>query len=233
MANIAIIKPGSSRVTGSDLKIMAIGQTKYARLVTNAYGLKPIEVYFAPNGPRNKNDFVIDIQENLSAPGILGEHQLIDNRVVITISASATIPDPIVSPFGIILDSPNGDPFLWPGSMSEVISHEIAESLLNQWANCFRYDQVNNQLVFMEICDIADAYRFPITVRTGILGSKQQMICQDFGLPAAWDNQATSGPYSHTGQLSGPFKLDKNCYRFVMPAGAWTPQGIDRIGGQR
>ena len=143
------------------------------------------------------------------------------------------------SPFGTIIEAGPGTPAtdtapalpgspeqLFPGSLSEVMSHEIAEAMLDPLITNYIKDEATGDQWLVEIGDHAGAYRHTLTIGQ----HKQRVIVADFTLPAFYDRQGIA-PFSYTGKVSAPFTLDQYCYGYKETGGVGVRMGVDSIHG--
>lgn len=230
----------SAILSARDAKDLATGLTKYSRLVSQAWHMEQFSVSTQPYGADDWKFYVVDEFPAGAPQNALGYHaEQDDGTIVAYISASETMkpyPSPMPdgstrqSPFGTIIDGvpttgtiPGTPDLLWPGSLGEVLSHELAEAMVDASVNRLAVDWVNGRAWVMEVGDHADANRFVLTF--GI--RRVRMICQDFTLPSFYDNHGKA-PFSYTGKVSAPFTIDKGAYGQWMPLAGFTTVGIDR-----
>ena len=103
-----------------------------------------------------------------------------------------------------------------PMSLFEVLTHELAEAMVDPSVNRYALAP-DGKMWLIEIGDQADAYRFVVDIPTLLINGrpKTRAIAQDFTLPAYYE-PATPAPYSHTGKVSGAWKIDTGCYAYVV-----------------
>jgi hypothetical protein len=228
----------SKKINSTQTKVLAAGLQQYGNLVAKAWGLEPVKVVTTPTAGAWEFYFV-DTPPAGFPPTALGYHDYKNNKIISYISTVLTIPaiDPLlgkVSPFGIIIpaiDSSTPE-FLMPMSFMEVLSHELADALLDANVNRYALNEVDGLMWFIETADHAGAYRFAINVPTLLINGRKttRMICQDFTLPSFYTNQAPA-PYSYTGKVSDRFTIDAGCYGYFVQGGAGHTVGFDIISG--
>ena len=220
----------SAKVTPGQAKDLATGLTKYGNMVAAAWHQEQVKV----DVTGGDWEFHIVDQFPVGAPqNALGYHDLAGDKVVAYISTALTMPKMLApdvngnwfpSPFGTIISGVGGIPdTLMPGSLAEVLSHELAEAMVDPFVNRYAYDDAGKQFWLVEVGDHADAYGFVLTFGF----RKVQMICQDFTLPSFYDGQGVA-PFSYTGKVSNRFTLDKGGYAYTVAAGAVSTPGMDK-----
>ena len=223
----------SKTVTSAQTKDLATGLTVYGGIVAQAWGLDQVHVSTG-TFPGSWEFHIVDEFPAGAPSGALGYHDLVGDKVVayisteLTMGHNATIAPP--SPFGTIIPAipavgtlPAQPEQLLPQSLAEVLTHELAEALVDPFVNRYAFDEAAQQMWMVEVGDHADAYRFKLTF--GL--RRVSMICQDFTLPSFYDNEGVA-PFSHTGQVSARFTVDKGCYAYKIAAGAASSVGNDK-----
>jgi hypothetical protein len=254
MINVALMNQ-SKKVTTAQTKILAAGLTVYARPISPEWFAADVKVtaYLATDLiPRDAWPFYIcDKLPAGSPPRAYGYHDYVDGKPVAWISTALTMPLASSSPFGLIQSAtPAIPPFidvdgklnpglpaqperLFSGSLCEVLSHELAEALVDPTINRYA-DNGQGQMLLMEVGDIADNLRYTVTVVTGVLRKKVRMIVQGWAKRSAYVVGAKP-PYSYPDGISAPFVLNtaEGCYGWqVLVTGAGAGVGFDRLGGE-
>lgn len=236
--------------------MLAAGAQVAANIVAADWGLRQVVVNTTPAPPTPSyawKFYLVDKFPPAAPQRAYGYHTVEGDTVVAYINV------PLCSSiFGTITDFPQvGTPkdsfytpqkqILFPGSVSEVLTHELAEALVDPQVNRYADDGTDapGNMWMIEVGDHADSWRYvvtgSVTTTTGTIIKRrttrtQRMIAQDHTTPAFYDSYNTTGPYSHTGNAPGPFKIDvKNttCYAWRRSAtGAPITQGYDRLGGE-
>lgn len=226
----------SKKINYTQTRVLAKGLEQYGNLVASAWGLEPVKVVTAPT-PGAWEFYFVDTPPAGFPANALGYHDYRDNKIVSYISTVMTMPVidpklPKVSPFGIIIDDGAGSEYLMASSFMEVLSHELADALLDANINRYALNEVDGLMWFIETADHAGAYRFALSVPTLAINGRKttRMICQDFTLPSFYTNQAPA-PYSYTGKVSNRFTIDKGCYGYFVQGGAGHTVGFDLVGG--
>jgi hypothetical protein len=235
MTNIQLINQ-SKKINATQMKVMVAGLQKYGNLVTKAWGLEPVKVSTTAT-PGAWEFYFVDTPPKGFPANALGYHDYVDNKIISYISTVLTMPviDPLlpkVSPWGFIFDMGDGTETLMPMSFMEVVTHELADALLDANVNRYALNEVDGLMWFIETGDHAGAYRFALDVPTLLINGRKttRMICQDFTLPSFYTNQAPA-PYSYTGKVSNRFTIDPGCYGYFVQGGAGHTVGFDIIGG--
>ena len=186
---------------------------QYADLVCKDYGIAQFNVLLTNQKDTSafSNVFVTDIIPNLGA-NTLGYHNPpdVNGQVVAYVSAHRTLLR-VGSPFGQIvkgrpavnnrfLKRPATPDTYVSGSFMQVLTHEIAELIVDPNCNTQVPRPSKNQLWLKEVCDPAHEFLFPITYTDPKTKGVFTGICADYVLPSFWVEKSLA-PYSHTGKV--------------------------------
>ena len=210
----------STKLKSEYVTQLALGMTKFVQEdVCPAWGLEPWQV-IADHVPGKADMFIYLVDEfaDKTLTGILGYHAVSStNQPVGFVNVAlcySIFGDTHINPIG----SPT-EPYYFPGtdiispfSVSEVISHELAEMLINPIVNRFA-QSTDKKFWSMEIADPSDNFRYAKRIDwktqlvNRLVNHYRYMTFQDFVYPAFYESQSV-GPYSHTGGVKKPFNLD-------------------------
>lgn len=166
------------------------------------------------------------IGDNYTLPSnVLGEHLTADvnGNVLAYVSARKTM-SRTGAPFGYIVKGRKAslthkatpDTYV-SGSLMEVLTHEIAEALVDPNINRVALCKSTNQNWLIEVGDQAHGSRFVISYTDPKTKAVTQGICADYTLPSFYV-EGSKAPWSHTGLVSAPFHLDAHCYATIYDA---------------
>jgi hypothetical protein len=217
MTNITLINEVPNLLSTGDLGRIRTAMETYANLVAVAWTLSAVTVVVSDTPIAGNYNFYITNRIKMGT-GILGYHTKdVAENITGYINADRTLKR-VGAPFGWILRA-------YPklkikeryisGSFSEVLSHEIAEALVDPLINLYKIDKVNKKSWLVEVGDQAYNSRFVIPVSSGPLNLViTRILCADFTLPSFYDN-AGLAPYSYAKGVSAPFHLEKTCYASI------------------
>lgn len=98
-------------------------------------------------------------------------------------------------------------------TVSQRISHEVFEMLVDLRANSWWGDYSGSTLYAAEICDPVESNVVPVHVGTTLVQ------LSDWVLPAWSDPQASKGPFNHLNTLTNPMSVDKGGYLITQTNG--------------
>jgi hypothetical protein len=162
--------------------------------IAPAFGVLPAPVLFVPSPPSGGR--VIAIVDSCDDPQALGYH-----------TESGGVPD------GFVGCKPELDagahPLTGPYSVASILSHEVAELLLDPAANRWA-DSGQGFAVAFEVADPVQSDCYNV----------QGVTVSSFVLPAWFDPDAAAGSrFDFLGRLSAPFSLSKGGYWVEMSEG--------------
>jgi hypothetical protein len=192
MTNITLINEVPNLLSTGDLGRIRTAMETYANLVAVAWTLSAVTVVVSDTPIAGNYNFYITNRIKMGT-GILGYH-----TKDVAENITGYIKERYIS-----------------GSFSEVLSHEIAEALVDPLINLYKIDKVNKKSWLVEVGDQAYNSRFVIPVSSGPLNLViTRILCADFTLPSFYDN-AGLAPYSYAKGVSAPFHLEKTCYASI------------------
>lgn len=180
-----------------------------------AWGLEPVIVEDRddesdlPTGPEYA---LIRLANQADAPDALGDHFEYGGRILGTIGIA-----PVLLNGGFILDGPL--------SVSGVLSHEVLETLRNQFVNEW-WDGPDGREWAAEVCDPVESDSYPYDVK-----NVGRAMVSNFILPP-WADPQGSGKVDFMGTCPGPFQVAPGGYAVVREPGG-VPQEIFGEGLRR
>ena len=224
MTQIVLVNK-SVKLTADNMDVLTIAMQTYVNAVTKAWSLEAATVKYSTTKISGAwNFYLVDTFPADAPKNSLGYHNYSAAEGVFGyISAALTMPTPVRTPFGKILYGRKATKAhaatitrLEHGSLSEVISHELAEALIDPYINNYKLNDLDGSKWLIEVGDQAHAYNWMTTVTRGIIKRiSQDLILADFTLPSFYTNKLLA-PYSYTNQVTSSFHLDKNCYAYII-----------------
>jgi hypothetical protein len=191
----------STLVTDSDVQLMTRAcatQLKYH--AAPAWGRLPIPVvYAASEAVAPPGSWVIGIFDDSDQAGALGWHDISSDVVFGRVFARP------------VLDH-GGDALTKQLSVASVLSHEVLETFVDPFCNLYA-DWDGHRAVAVEVGDPVEADSYPVMV-SGIKVTVSNFVTQRW-----FDNQATTGPFDHLGNVTEPFTMTKGGYLIVLAEG--------------
>ena len=155
--------------------------------------------------------YLVDEFADKTLTGILGYHEVVGGIPVGYVNVSLC--------WSIFGDAhfdgitPKPIDMITPYSVSEVLSHEFAEMIIDPFINLFSQN-VDKKMWQMEVADPSDKFRYTkeikwtaLTVNSKTVNHFRYMTFQDFVTPEFY-RPGGQPPYSHTGAVTAPFNLD-------------------------
>lgn len=217
--NIRIIN-SSKRLSTADLGTLVKAMTVYTAAVAKAWNMSaPTITVGQPDPTATINAFLVEEFPAGAPTNALGYHNVSAfmtdgiKRTACYINVALTMPASVthITPFGTYLPKYG---IISQGSLSECLSHELAEAMIDPNINTFKYDSATNKSWLVEVGDHAHAYRWVVPIKTSLVATTNCIVA-DFTLPSFYSLTAKA-PYSYTGQVKAPFQLDNGCYAYTV-----------------
>lgn len=186
--------------------------------LTQEWDIEPAEVVISKTMITGAMNFYVrEVMPAIVGQNVLGFHRKLPTGEIQGFISAARSWPATRSPFGFIIrgtvgssTTPAKPEIITPNSLTEVISHEVFETLVDPDLNFYKTDPATGLKWLVEVSDHAHAFLYTETVKVGNLS--QRVILADWTYQSYYDRNSPSGPYSKTGKVSGPFNLAEDCY---------------------
>ena len=196
---------GSTLVSDADLTTITAAMNLILPTFCTSWNINLPKCQFIGKGkPVPSGQTNVYILDNPDVAGAFGYHDEINSKSIGRVFVKV-----ILSNGGGVMSGKSS-----PVSVSQVISHEIFELLIDPICNSWWNSPDYSSFYAAEVCDPVQGNR------TNIFANKTTVAISDWILPAWTDPQNKTGPYNYTRSLKTPFQVDKNGYLIVCTAGA-------------
>lgn len=169
----------------------------------NDWNMRPVSAVYYPRNTVSPIPLKCYIYDTTEAEAALGYKDEIND-----VAYAKVFVQKILENGGAVLAS-DGAP-----TVSQRISHEVFEMLVDLRANSWWGDYSGSTLYAAEVCDPVESNL--VSVHVG----KTLVQLSDWVLPAWSDPQTSKGPFNHLNTLTNPMSVDKGGYIITQSNGA-------------
>jgi hypothetical protein len=193
--NVIAIMNESKLVTDAQGKAIVGALNSLLPKFCNDWNMRPVSAVYYPRNTVSPIPIKCYIYDNTKAEATLAYEDEIND-----VPYTKVFVQKILENGGAVLAASDGP------TVSQRISHEVFEILVDLRANSWWSDYSGVTFYAAEVCDPVESNVVPVTVG----GALVQM--SDWVLPAWSDPQATKGPFNYLNTLTNPMSVDKGGY---------------------
>ena len=193
--NVVAIMNEAKLVTDAQGKAIVSALNSLLPKFCSDWNMRPVSAVYYPRNTVSPIPLKCYIYDSTQAEVELGYHDEIND-----VPYAKVFVKTILDANGAVLAS-SGAP-----TVSQRISHEVFEMLVDLRANSWWSDYSGTTLYAAEVCDPVESNVVSVHVGTTLI----QM--SDWVLPAWSDPQASKGPFNHLNTLTNPMSVDKGGY---------------------
>ena len=200
--NVVAIMNEAKLVTDTQGKAIVAALNSLLPKFCNDWNMRPVSAVYYPRNTVSPIPLKCYIYDTTEAEAALGYHDEINDV-------------PHAKVFVKIILENGGAVLAGEGpTVSQKISHEVFEMLVDLRANCWWSDYSGSTLYAAEVCDPVESNVVSVHVGTTLVQ------LSDWVLPAWSDPQASKGPFNHLNTLTNPMSVDKGGYLITQTNGA-------------
>lgn len=199
----------SSVMTDTDGQTMVSALNQLLPTFCSDWNLKPVTaVYVAKAAAKTSVPLCCLVADTAAQPAALGYSDATNE-----LPYSKVLVNSIMSHSGAILNNTNPK----NPTVSEMVSHEVFDLLVNPKNNVWWTTAAGNVLVAGKVCDPVESNVVTVTTVNGT-----NVSMSDWILPSWSDPQNKVGPFNHNNTLNAPLTVDKGGYMIQMKGGYYS-----------